>query len=465
MQSSTRSDSFEPQDGDEPDDVVFTNNYGVRSIELNRPTKLNSLNGSMARKIVSRLQEWTKSQLASVIVIKGAGRAFCAGGDVVAIAEQNKQGEDGQRRSAQYFALEYKLDHLIATYPKPYVAFMDGITMGGGVGLSIHAPFRIATENTLFAMPETTIGFFPDVGASFFLPRLPGGLGLYLALTSAQVRGVDVFYHGLATHYIHSSTLAALEARLAELTFPDYMTLQRRHEIVDATIEEYCSGLPEPRPAISGEWRTAIDKIFSPKKSISDILHGLEQVSKADSSYSDPIKKWAVATAESLNSRSPTSLAVVLHQLRNSREWDIAETFQREYAIAKNFMAHPDFVEGVTARLVRRQSERPNWSPATASGLSENDVAAFFEPGEGISLLTSGPDSVYKEYPHKGLGLPSEKEVMDEAADRDRQEVVQLFMEKYNGKQGVKEKVSEVLQRAQRRQKTADRKAADRSQP
>lgn len=177
--------------GDQDNDVVFGTKYGVRTIELNRPDKLNSLNGSMARKIFPRLVEWEKSQLANVIIMKGAGRAFCAGGDVAALAKQNKQGEAGQQESKDYFALEYKLDHLIATYPKPYVAFMDGITMGGGVGLSVHAPFRIATEKTVFAMPETTIGFFPDVGASFFLPRMDGEIGTYLALTSEQLKGVN----------------------------------------------------------------------------------------------------------------------------------------------------------------------------------------------------------------------------------------------------------------------------------
>ena len=125
-------------------------------------------------------------------VVKGAGRALCAGGDVAELALWNQKGESGRKQSANYFALEYALDHVIATYPKPYIAYMDGITMGGGVGLSVHAPFRIATENTVFAMPETTIGFFPEVGATFFLPRLDGHLGTYLALTSEQLRGVDV---------------------------------------------------------------------------------------------------------------------------------------------------------------------------------------------------------------------------------------------------------------------------------
>lgn len=145
----------------------------------------------MIRKILPRMLEWEKSQLANVVVIKGEGRAFCAGGDVASLAQQNDTKE-GQIKSTDYFQLEYQLDHIIATYSKPYVALLDGITMGGGVGLSVHAPFRIATEKTVFAMPETTIGFFPDVGASFFLPRMDGKLGLYLALTSEQLKGVNV---------------------------------------------------------------------------------------------------------------------------------------------------------------------------------------------------------------------------------------------------------------------------------
>jgi 3-hydroxyisobutyryl-CoA hydrolase len=136
-------------------------------------------------------KEWKKSDLANIIVLKGAGRALCAGGDVAELAQWNQEGKEGQQRSCDYFALEYNLDHLIASYPKPYIAYMDGITMGGGVGLSVHAPFRIATENTVFAMPETTIGFFPEVGATFFLPRMDGEMGTYLALTSEQLRGVD----------------------------------------------------------------------------------------------------------------------------------------------------------------------------------------------------------------------------------------------------------------------------------
>ncbi|KAF1921487.1 ClpP/crotonase-like domain-containing protein [Ampelomyces quisqualis] len=434
-----------PQDTDDPDDVTFTNNYGVRSIELNRPKKLNSLNGSMARKIIPRLQEWAKSDMAGVVIIKGSGRAFCAGGDVAELARWNREGAQGQQRSSDYFGLEYKLDHLIATYTKPYVAFMDGITMGGGVGLSVHAPFRIATENTLFAMPETTIGFFPDVGASFFLPRIEGALGTYLALTSEQVKGVDAFYHGLATHYIHSSTLQHLESRLAELQFPDYMTLNNRLKIINATIEEFSTGLPAERPHITGELRRTIDNVFHvDQPDVETILTSLEGVTK---NGSEELKVWAEKTIDTIKTRSPISVAVTLQQMRIGRNWSIAETFQREYDIASHFMAHPDFVEGVTSRLIERKKERPNWEPNTLEQVKRKDVDAFFaSAGDGTRLpLISEVD--YNEYPHAWIGLPREEEILREAGGKKAEEVVAILLEKYEGKQGVREKIAEVFDR------------------
>lgn len=449
MQFSTPAeDVLTPRRDDDPDDVIFTNNYGVRSIELNRPKKLNSLNGSMARKIIPRLQEWARSELAGVVVIKGTGRAFCAGGDVAALVELNKMGPGGQQLSGDYFGLEYKLDHLIATYTKPYVAFMDGITMGGGVGLSIHAPFRIATENTLFAMPETTIGFFPDVGASFFLPRMEGALGTYLALTSEQLKGVDAFYHGIATHYIHSSTLQQLESRLAELQFPDYMPLQERFKIVDATIEEYNTGLPAERPQITGALRQTIDTVFHADQP--DIQAILDSLAKVRDSADTPsqIKTWAEKTLDTLHTRSPIAVAVALQQMRIGRHWSIAETFRKEHDIASRFMAHPDFVEGVTARLIERKKERPNWKPNSLADVSAKDVNRFFTRPQGAAGLTLLNDEDYTEYPHAWIGLPREEEIRQLASVKSPNDVVQDLLEKYNGKQGVREKVAEVLERS-----------------
>ncbi|RFU27271.1 hypothetical protein B7463_g9063, partial [Scytalidium lignicola] len=429
--------------GDEPEDVLFNTLYGVRTIELNRPKKLHSLNGSMIRKIVPRLQEWAKSDMANVVVIKGSGpKAFCAGGDVTSLAIDNLNGPEGQQRSSDYFALEYKLDHLIATYSKPYVAFMDGITMGGGVGLSVHAPFRIATERTLFAMPETTIGLFPDVGASFFLPRMSGAVGTYLALTSEKLKGVNVFYSGVATHYIHSSTLPALESRLAELRFKDYEPLTKRLEIIDNTIEEFCTGLPHDEPILlSGELRNAIDRCFG-KNNVSDIIDAL----KAEEG---PTKEWAEKTLEALNQRSPTSVHVTLRQLRLGRNWSIAETFQREHQIASKFMRHPDFTEGVHALLIRKDG-KPQWKPASLDDIKREDSIAdpFFEV-EGARRFPLLSKVDYTEYPHQRFALPRERDIKKavEQGGKSRNAIVEDFVSRRHGKQGVKEVVEEILAR------------------
>lgn len=409
----------------------------------------------MVRKIVPRLTEWSRSELANVVVIKGEGRAFCAGGDVAWLAQKNKEGSDGQQESKDYFALEYKLDHLISTYSKPYVAFIDGITMGGGVGLSLHAPFRIATENTVFAMPETTIGFFPDVGASFFLPRMDGELGTYCALTSEQIKGANVFYAGIATHYLHSSSLPDLEARLAELRFKDYDDLQTRFQIINSTIEEFVTGLPHDQPIdapVAGNIRTAIDYAFQPANDVDGILDALQGLSgNPESEAPADVKEWAGKTRDTILKRSPTSVRVTLQQLRQGRRWSIAETFRKEHAIASRFMEHPDFIEGVTALLVDKPKRTPNWSPATLDQVSDKDVESFFTYQTDLDLLSKDAGSSeknYKEYPHAWIGLPKEIEVAEAFQQfNSRDQIIDHFVKKTNGKQGVKEKVNEILDR------------------
>ena len=432
---------------DEKEDVLFDTLFGVRTIELNRPKVLHSLNGSMVRKIVPRLQEWAKSDMANVVIIKGSGpKAFCAGGDVKSLAEDNTQGEEGQKRSTDYFALEYKLDHLIATYSKPYIAFLDGITMGGGVGLSIHAPFRIATEKTLFAMPETTIGFFPDVGASFFLPRMPGGVGTYLALTSDKLKGANVFYAGVATHYIHSTALPSLERRLAELRFKDYDSLDTRLTLINSTIEEFCTGLPHDEPIIlGGELRNAVDRCFT-KKTVPEIIAALQAEEGAT-------KEWAETTLKTLHQRSPTAVHVTLRQMQLGRSWSIAETFKREHQIATKFMQHPDFTEGVHALLIRKDG-KPQWQPASLEDVKspESIVDSFFQvEGEQSLKLLSKED--YNEYPWGRFGIPSERDVRSiwMRGGQSTKKVVDKFVEQRQGKQGVKEVVGEILKRKARK--------------
>ncbi|KAI0457119.1 enoyl-CoA hydratase/isomerase [Xylaria acuta] len=447
MSTSPVSETIRELPGDEPRDVVFNNLYGLRTIELNRPGKLNSLNASMIRKIVPRLVEWEQSDLANVIVMKGAGdRAFCAGGDVAALATQNMEGPGGQKASVDYFALEYKLNHYIATYNKPYIAFMDGITMGGGVGLSIHAPFRIATERTVFAMPETTIGFFPDVGASFFLPRMNGAVGTYLALTSDQLTGANVFYSGVATHYLHSTSLPNLELRLAELRFKDYDSIEKRLAIIEMTIEEYATGLPPREPILlGGELRRAIDRCFS-KDSVADVILALKE-------EQGPTKAWAEKTLHTLHQRSPTAVHVALKQMRVGLDWSISETFQREHQIAAHFMRHPDFTEGVSARLLSMERPRPSpkWQPASLEAVNPDDKieAPFFRVSEDVPKLRLLTSREFDEYPYKSLGVPTERDVEQIVMEGTKtpQDVVAHFVARKNGRQGISTIVEEILNR------------------
>lgn len=379
-----------------------------------------------------------------MIIISGAGtKALCAGGDVAALALQNEQGLEGQQASTDFFGLEYRLDHALATYSKPVISFMDGITMGGGVGLSMHAPFRIATERTVFAMPETTIGFFPDVGGSFFLPRLDGETGTYLALTSERLQGVQALYAGIATHYLHSSILSNVTQRLSELTFPDHLALSERLEIVNKTIVEFSLGLPplnEEPMLMAGSLRTAIDRCFG-FNTIEEILQALEEETEH--------REWAKKTLETLSSRSPTSLKVTLRQMRVGKKWSITETFQREHEIAGNFMRHPDFVEGVKARLMSKPARQAQWQPATLAEVTDEIVDSFFKIPEGETRLDIPNENDYTSYPHAHFALPSENEIEQvvRQGHSSRRPVVDAFLQKYAHREGVRRKVVEVLAR------------------
>lgn len=443
MSSSSKQQPPERCYPDNPNDVLFNKLYGLRTIELNRPEKFNALDGSMVKKILPRLREWSKSDLTNVVVMKGAGdKAFCAGGDVAALALQNKEGPEGQEKSAKYFGHEYQLDHYIATYNKPYIAFMDGITMGGGVGLSIHAPFRIATERTLFAMPETTIGFFPDVGASFFLTKMPGAVGTYLALTSEQLTGANVYYSGIATHYLHSTSLPSLESRLAELQFHDYEDMKYRLDIINRTINEFSTGLPHDVPIhISGELRKAIDRCFG-KQTVAEILAALKLETGST-------QDWAEKTLTTLEMRSPTAVHVTLRQMQIGKNWSIAEAFKRERQIAAKFMQHPDFVEGVTCQLAKKPRPTPQWQPASLDKVSPRDVDAFFNNKIMPELNLVSKDDFDGPYPYAYLGLPDELAVQRfvQSKPASRKETIQHFVDEKQGKLGVDVVVDEVLSR------------------
>ena len=330
---------------------------------------------------------------------------------------------------------------------------MDGITMGGGVGLSVHAPIRIATERTVFAMPETTIGLFPDVGGSFFLPRLDGKIGNYLALTSERLKGVNVYYSGIATHYIDSSTLPLVTSRLAELHFKDYDDLQTRLTTISSTINEFSSGLPPNEPPILvGPLRQAIDRTFN-GTSIESIISALESVS---TSSSPPLRSWATKILQTLSTRSPTSLKATLHLLALGAQWSISESFQREHILAGAFMRHPDFNAGVTARLIDKPPKDPEWTPASVSSVQDADIEAMFRPppkSQRLELL--GPTDGrwdYKTYPHH-FGLPREEDIAEVVRQRGwtQRALVKRFEKDALARSGfaggVKEKVQDVVAR------------------
>jgi len=395
-------------------------------------------------------------------MLTGAGgKALCAGGDVAQLAKQNGTKE-GQKASADFFGLEYILDHLIATYSKPYIAVMDGITMGGGVGLSVHAPFRIATEKTTFAMPETTIGFFPDVGGSFFLSRLDGEVGTYLALTSERLMGVQAMYAGIATHYLDSSVLQPLTTRLSELNFRDHATRAERNDLINSTIAEFTTELPSPdsyekskNGNISGELREAVDRCFR-FNTIAEILEALRTEAQGEGR----IAEWAQATVKTIAKRSPTSLKVTLKQLRLGKRWTISETFVREHQMAARFMEHPDFTEGVSALLINKPATQPNWKPALLEEVADEEVDKFFTLPEGLEpmeFLESLPGSTsdYHDYPHAIYGLPRESVV--EAVVRNigrngEKAVLKEVLNQCGNKVGAKEKVQDVLRRKTEKQ-------------
>ena len=386
------------------------------------------------------------------------------------------------RQSAEYFKTEYTLDHLVATYSKPYVAFMDGATMGGGVGLSLHAPFRIATERTVFAMPESKIGFFTDVGGSFFLPRLDGQLGTYLALTGETLKGVDTLYElpcppsillythtkkkkgsfqlktphhsytGIATHYLHSTTLPSLEQRLSELQFPDSSTLEEKYEIVDSTIEEFTTGLPSSAPSLTSPDRVLIDKCFSPP-TLSGVLVALS----THKSRSPFIQH----TYKTILTRCPLSILATLTLLRAGKQLGITTTFQHEAVVASRFMRSREFYLGVKNLLWDKRKDMPTWPGPSLTELAGNQVLAesllreYVDVRPGVDerlALDRGMD--YTRYPHWWVGLPSEEEIRGKVEEEERKaknwkrdEVVAWFVDTRRGKVGVREKVVEVLGR------------------
>jgi enoyl-CoA hydratase len=337
---------------------VITEKEGLAGrLRLNRPKALHSLNRQMVRDMAAALLDWRDDPDVRIILIDHAeGRGFCAGGDVVGIS-QDVEGHEAAARA--FFFDVYRLNHLEYTYRKPGIAFMDGFTMGGGVGIALPCRYRIATERTVLAMPETTIGIFPDVGGGRYLSRLRGRLAQFLALTGARLDGAESLRLRLATHFIRSDRLDEAKERIMAQPF-------RAQAVLDELSEDQ---VPDAR--IMGNLKK-IDRYFASDQ-LEEILDALD----AGASEGD---QWAAAEAETIRKKSPMACKVSLKLLVESPyQLHFVDEMRMEYGIMVRLIHHPDFKEGVRALLIDKDN-RPNWQPTNPAVIGDADVAKFFEP-------------------------------------------------------------------------------------
>ena len=347
------------------DDVLISVEGGIGRIRLNRPKAIHALTTRMCEVMSEALINWRADPAVLAIIIDHAeGRGFCAGGDVVMLW---RSGGGDAEDAKHFFFAEYRLNHLLFTYPKPTIAIMDGITMGGGVGISLPCKFRIATENTRFAMPETSIGLFPDVGGGWYLPRLPGQVGEFMALTGARLDGAECHYLGLATHYVPQASLPDLVERIS--TSPR----------LNGAIGNFAVTPPDAKIA---ENLPAITRCFSSYR-LEDVLTAL----KADES------EWAATELMTLGTKSPLSCKVSLRLMEEGASRSSFEDEMRaEYALAGRVVRTHDFHEGVRALLIDKDNN-PQWDPATPEEVDEEMLDVLFAPLHGHEAWTPFPET------------------------------------------------------------------------
>jgi enoyl-CoA hydratase/carnithine racemase len=340
----------------------------IAFITLNRPAALNALSLEMIVQLGSALSQFATDPNVNAVLIKGAGeKAFCAGGDIRAIYESYRNAGSLHR---DFFVTEYPLDYLLHSYPKPYIALLDGIVMGGGMGISQGSHMRIVGDRTRMAMPEVAIGFFPDVGASYFLSRLAGSLGPYLALTGVQIRAADALYAGLADVYLPRSSVDLLESELAALRWSDTQRSEARRAAIAGVIQRLANADPPPAPAPLAAIRPAIDQHFA-AASVPALLKSLEGESRRE--YTE----WARQTIDLINTRSPTMLAVTLEQLKRGKSMSLADCLRMELGLVHQSFIQGDFIEGVRALLIDKDNA-PVWRPSRIEEVTDAAVEAMF---------------------------------------------------------------------------------------
>lgn len=330
--------------------VVATRRGRIGHLLLNRPKALNALDIGMIRGLAAALAGWRDDPAIHTVVIEGGGgRAFCAGGDIRAA----RAAAVGSRHDevATFFVEEYALNQAIADYPKPYIALIDGICMGGGIGVSVHGSTRVVTDAALFAMPETGIALFPDIGASYILPRLRGSIGMYLALTGARLHGADAVFAGLATHYVSRETLAGLAAALAD----------------DGPAVLASSAAPPPPAPIAMNMET-IDRCFD-APSVASVVERLE-------AERSPFARGAL---QAIRAASPSAVLWTFEIMHAGSGRTLPQCLAAELALTAPVTRHPDFAEGVRAMVIDKD-RTPKWSPATLDAVDPADIAAMFHP-------------------------------------------------------------------------------------
>lgn len=340
-------------------DILFQSLPGkegnIGEIRLNRPRTLNTLTTDMCRQLREQLFQWQNDNKIKAVIIRGeGGRAFCAGGDVKALYQNRNNLEP----ALDFFREEYSMNQAIFHFSKPYIAFLDGITMGGGAGISVHGSHRVATETLAFAMPETLIGFFPDVGAGYFLNQCPGKFGYYLGLTGDTIKASDAFYGNLINYIIKQNEIDSVIQSLCTTPFTS-----QDFEAVSAIINQYTM---TPPPSDFFQRQTDIDHCFS-CKTVEEMVTTLQSLNTA----------WGNKTAEILLKRSPTSLKVTTAHLNSAANQPFDVIMQVEFNIAKTFLHTHDFYEGVRAVLVDKD-QKPQWRPASLVDVSDQQVQRFF---------------------------------------------------------------------------------------
>ena len=349
-------------------DVLFDQKQHLGIITLSRPNALNALTLPMIKAIQRQLDAWKSDQSIHAVLIKSdCEKAFCAGGDVRWLYEK---GQHHDAELMQFFWHEYRLNYSIQHYPKPYIALMDGMTMGGGVGVSLHGSHPIASERFKFAMPETTIGFFPDIGASHLLSRCPGEIGAYLGLTGNRLNAEDARFCGLVKAIVPSEHFADLILALTNADLSD-----NAYEKVDACIASMSKTTPVTDAPIQAHLDT-INTCFAPR-SMNEIMSHLEHINI----------EWASALFVDLLAKSPLSLTVTLEQLRRAKSLSMADCLKMDYCLVGHFMKDNDFYEGVRALLIDKDKS-PKWQPANLAQVSQAMAANYFECDNGeLSLM------------------------------------------------------------------------------